>query len=118
LLGTATQEVPPELKEKRTWTLIEEMLAEKSKFAPKWDVDASAPTLEEFRRVVMAQPNEKGLSRDQIPIELLKHSERACVLMWKLTVKVWDRMASSSPGEEIDMPADWVNAVLVCLFKG
>ena len=118
LLGTATQEVPPELKEKRTWKLIEEMLAEKSKFAPKWDVDASAPTLEEFRRVVMAQPNEKGLSRDQIPIELFKHSERACVLMWKLTVKVWDRMASSSPGEEIDMPADWVNAVLVCLFKG
>jgi hypothetical protein len=66
----------------------------------------------------MKAPNEKGLSADQIPIELIKHSEAARGLVWKLVVIVWDLMAASSPGEKLDIPEDFVRATLVCLYKG
>jgi hypothetical protein len=68
--------------------------------------------------MVMKAPNEKGLSADQIPIELIKHSEAARVMVWKLIVIVWDLMAASAPGEKLDIPEDFVRATLVCLYKG
>ena len=118
LLGQTSQDVPQQVKEQRTWARAEELLADKSKHAALWDVLTEAPTLLEFETMVRKAPNEKGLSGDQIPIELIKNSTQARVMTWKLVVKVCDLMAASKPGEKLDIPDDFVRATLVCLYKG
>ena len=74
--------------------------------------------MEEFTRVVMKAPNNRGLSGDEIPIELLKNSEQVPVTVWKLVVKTWNMMSKSKPGEKLNIPDDWMRASLVLLFKG
>jgi hypothetical protein len=118
LLGQSSQDVPPHVKQQRTWVIAEELLADKSKYAPLWDALTGAPSLEEFEAMVKKAPNEKGVSQDQITVELIKNNSQARVIVWKLVVKVWDLMAASKPGEKLDIPDDFVQATLVCLYKG
>jgi hypothetical protein len=118
LLGKPSQDVPQSVTEQRTWARAEEMLADKTKHAKPWDIDCSAPSLKEFEAMVMKSPNEKGLSDDQICVELMKHSPAALVMVHKMVVIVWGKMMKSSPGEKLDIPADFVRATLVCLYKG
>ena len=65
----------------------------------------------------MKAPNDKGLSDDQICIELMKNARPALVVVHKMVVKVWGLMAASAPGEKLNIPGQFVRATLVCLYK-
>jgi len=68
---------------------------------------SEAPTLEEFEKMIRKAPNDKGLNGDHIPIELMKNSSQARVMVWKM-VKARDMMKLSTPGEKLEIPNDLV----------
>jgi hypothetical protein len=118
LLGAGGTTIPNEIKGKRAWRLAHEWLADKSKYETPWAVSDDPPTREEFGKATDSSRDNKGVSQENIPTELWKHSEVARELLWKLVVLVWESMKTNKPGDELDIPEDWVTACLVCLYKG
>ena len=117
LLGAGGTTIPNEIKGKRAWRLAHEWLADKSKYETPWAVSDDPPTREEFGKATDSCRDNKGVSQENIPTELWKHSEVARELLWKLVVLVWERMKTNKPGDELDIPEDWVTACLVCLYR-
>ena len=52
----------------------------------------------------------------KIPSEVWRKSESSLKVLWKLMRVMWVRMSEES--EDDQMPEDWIDATLVCLYKG
>ena len=55
------------------------------------------------------------VNRDEIPVELWKNAPAARQLVCKMVRKAWTQIQEGRP---IEIPEDWVDATLVCLYKG
>ena len=116
LLGKPGTPPPAFIKKKIAWKKAASWLADKSKYATPWAVNTGPPTLKELRAAINSCKNNKGVNRDQLPSELRKHSSNATLLLWKLVRRVWVQIKVSD-GKTMDIPPDWLDATLVCLFK-
>ena len=59
--------------------------------------------------------NNKGVNRDEIPVELWENAPAARQLLCKMVRKAWTQIQEGRP---IEIPEDWLDATLVCLYKG
>ena len=63
----------------------------------------------------MGKPG-KAVNRAEIPSEVWRKSESSLKVLWKLMRVMWVRISEES--EDDQMPDDWIDATLVCLYKG
>lgn len=115
LLGTSNVEIPEDIKKKNAWIKAGEWLDTKGRYAKTWDIPVGPPTDGEVMQAVRTCKNHKGVNRDQIPAELWKNSPNATKLLAKMVRTVWRQIQQN---KTVDIPEDWVNATLVCLYKG
>ena len=67
------------------------------------------------KAAAMGEPR-KAVNRAEIPSEVWRKSESSLKVLWKLMRVMWVRMSEES--EDDQMPDDWIDATLVCLYKG
>ena len=82
-------------------------------FLPMWEDLCPLPTLS--HNAAIGKP-EKAVNRSEIPSEVWRKSESSLKVLWKLMRVMWVRMSEES--EDDQMPEDWIDATLVCLYKG
>ena len=58
----------------------------------------------------------KAVNRAEIQSELWRNSESSLKVLWKLMRVMWLRMSEEMGDDQ--MPEDWVDATLVCLYEG
>ena len=58
----------------------------------------------------------KAVNRSEIPSEVWRNSESSLKVLWKLMRVMWTR--TSEGMEDALMPEAWIDATLVCLYKG
>ena len=58
----------------------------------------------------------KAVNRAEIPSAVWRKSESSLKVLWKLMRVMWVRMSEESEDDQI--PEDWIDATLVCLYKG
>jgi hypothetical protein len=107
--------VPDDIKSKCAWKKAFEWIKDRTKYAKVWDLETGPPSLDEFTDAVKECANNKGVNRDGIPIEFWKNADAARQLLCKMVRKVWTQILEGKP---IEIPEDWVDATLVCLYKG
>ena len=100
----------------RTWKIAEELQGDKSRYEKEWEVDTGPPTWEEMKKAAAMEKPEKAVNRSEIPSEVFRKSESSLKVLWKLMRVMWVRMSEES--EDDQMPDDWIDATLVCLYKG
>ena len=117
-LGKAKTEItiPKIIRDKRAWKMAHEWITDKLKYEKQWETPTGPPTFEELTEAANKCANDKGVNRDEIPAELWKNSPTARKLLWKMVRKVWTQIQEGA--ETVEIPADWVDATLVCLYKG
>ena len=115
LLGKDKFDIPKAIKDKCAWGKAREWIQDKSKYEEPWDTKLGPPGMEEFSDAVKKCKNDKGVNRDEIPAELWKNCPAARQLLWEMVRKVWMQI---QVGGEVEIPEDWVDATLVCLYKG
>ena len=117
LLGDDSEKkIPDSIKDKCAWRKANDWINDDSKYAEEWNIAVGPPTLEEVRKAVMTSKSNKGVNRDQIPMELWKNSDRAMNLLCKMIRHLWKQILQDE-SHNVDIPKDWTDATLVCLFK-
>ena len=116
LVGVSETKISPECKEKRAWEIAEEWLADSARHEAAWDIDTGPPSWEEMKKAATMGKPGKAVNRAEIPSELWRNSESSLKVLWKLMRVMWVRMSEEMGDDQ--MPEDWVDATLVCLYKG
>jgi hypothetical protein len=115
-VGVSEGQVPEECREKRAWRIAEEWLEDRSRYEKEWEMETGPPSWEEMKKAAQMGKPGKAVNRSQVPSELWRNSESSLKVLWKLMRVMWNRMSEES--EDALMPEDWVDATLVCLYKG
>lgn len=118
LLGTEgnMEEMPDFIQSKESWRKAHEWIEDKSRYEPEWKVETGPPTEIEIEKAAKACADGKGVNRDEIPAELWKNSKEARLMLFEMLGKVWTDITEEK--RRLEIPGDWVDATLVCLYKG
>ena len=78
-------------------------------------METGPPSYSEFTEAVNKCANNKVVNRDEISVELWKNAPAARQLLCKMLRKAWTQIQEE---RLIEIPEDWVDATLVCLYNG
>ena len=116
LVGVSEAKIPEECKKKMAWKIAEEWLGDKSRYEKEWEMETGPPSWEEMKKAASMGKPGKMVNRSEIPSELWRNSESSLRVLWKLMRVVWVRMSEDLENDQL--PEDWIDATLVCLYKG